>query len=61
VFRVGGRFDPTGPGDTQYNFEMIVDTYGNLSFANAQSAQAQTEPDGDHIRVWLDSIWEHGT
>jgi hypothetical protein len=40
---------------------MIVDTYGNLSFANAQSAQAQTEPDGDHIRVWLDSIWEHGT
>ena len=61
VFRVSGRFDPTGPGDTNYNFEMIIDTYGNVSIANAQSAQAQIELDGDHIRVWLDSIWGHGT
>jgi hypothetical protein len=61
VFRVWGRFDPTGPGDTNYYFELIVDTYGNTTLANAQSAQAQIEQDGDHVRVWLDSIWGHGT
>jgi hypothetical protein len=61
VFRVWGRFDPTGPGDTNYYFELVVDTYGNVSMANASSAQAQIELDGDHVRVWLDSIWGHGT
>jgi hypothetical protein len=61
VFKVTGRFDPTGPGDTNYYFELIVDTYGNVTLANASSAQAQIEQDGDHVRVWLDSIWGHGT
>jgi len=55
VFHVGGRFDPTGPGDTNYSFTMYVDTYGNVAVADASSSQAHIDLDGDHIRVWLDS------
>jgi hypothetical protein len=55
VFHVGGRFDPTGPGDTNYSFTMYVDTYGNVSMADASSTQAHITDEGDYILVAMDS------
>jgi hypothetical protein len=55
VFRVTGRLDPTGPGSTNYEFEMVIGTWGQVYSMNASSQQATIVDQGDHVLVWMDS------
>jgi len=61
VFSVHGRWDPAGPGDTNYNFEMMIDTFGNVSLGSASSSQAQIALEGNHIKLLMEQHTLDGT
>jgi len=58
MLRVTGRFDPFGPGDMQYSFQLGINSFGRLSLGHV-SYNGDVWDDfsithqGDHILVYL--------
>jgi hypothetical protein len=61
LFNVSGRWDPAGPGDSNYSFEMMIDCYGNVSLGSASSSQAEISCDGSCIQLYMDQVILDGT
>lgn len=55
IVHLGGKFDPLGPGDADYGFNVYIDTFGRVSLGqveiNPQNLRITME--GDHVEVYM--------
>jgi len=58
ALHVHGRFDPVGPGDVEYSFKLMVNSFGQIHVQNtniqgSSVVAAHIDDMGDHVQVWL--------
>jgi hypothetical protein len=58
ALHVHGRFDPFGPGDAEYSFKLMVNSFGQIhlespNITGTHIGPMQIDNMGDHVRVWL--------
>lgn len=58
ALHVRGRFDPLGPGDIEYSFKLMMNTFGQIHLSNENWTGTYVDNctiryHGDYVTVWL--------
>jgi hypothetical protein len=58
ALHVHGRFDPLGPGDIEYSFKLMVNSFGQIHMTNENWTGTYVDNctirfHGDYVTVWL--------
>jgi hypothetical protein len=58
ALHVHGRFDPLGPGDIEYSFKLMINSFGQIQMSNENWTGTYVDNcsitnQGDHVLVWL--------
>lgn len=57
ALKVHGRFDPVGPGDVEYSYKLMVNTFGHIKMSDASVTgwgEAAISFQGDHVLLHLE-------
>ncbi len=58
ALHVHGRFDPLGPGDIEYSFKLMINSFGQIAMSDENGTGTYVDNGsirfyGDHVGVWL--------